>query len=336
MEKHFFDLLKQQIEQMYKVRYADCTEAINDWKGKEIRRFQADLSQHAQGQVSEKWFYTYFKTQPAPEKLPRIDVLNLLAIYVGYEGWEDFVQKNTPTLPQATEKTKVAAVSMSSAVGLFAIEEKSKTLSEENKTSNKSFFSLAAMGFALLLVVALIALQWKSVATTNKYSFCVIDADTKQPIEGATAQWLKEQESPVLLTATTSGNCLQLSAMAAHKVRLAVTAPYYRTDTIVRQLPEQSSSETIALRADDYALMLRYFDKSEVKDWKKRREQLSLIFAEEAQIIQVYGEAEGGVELYNKAEFIDKLTMPLESLRGLEVLHTAYNRQGKIIELRFK
>ena len=41
--------------------------------------------------MSEKWFYSYFKNNT--EKLPRIDILNLLSVYVGYDNWEAF--KNT-------------------------------------------------------------------------------------------------------------------------------------------------------------------------------------------------------------------------------------------------
>jgi hypothetical protein len=50
--------------------------------------FQEDLRKKAKGNISEKSFYTYFKTVPS-SKLPRIDMLNLLAIYAGYQTWYD-------------------------------------------------------------------------------------------------------------------------------------------------------------------------------------------------------------------------------------------------------
>jgi hypothetical protein len=42
-----------------------------------------------------------------------------------------------------------------------------------------------------------------------------------------------------------------------------------------------------------------------------------------------------GTELYNKQEFIDKLTMPTGSLKHIEILDTKF-RKNKIMILRFK
>ncbi len=81
-------------------------------------------------------------------------------------------------------------------------------------------------------------------------------------------------------------------------------------------------------------MMIQYFSTMNVKDWQKRRDQLNLMIADSAMIYQVYEEAVG-VELYNKWEFINKLTLPSTGLKDIEILDTQY--QGdKITLIRFK
>ncbi|MDG5492296.1 hypothetical protein [Psychroserpens sp. SPM9] len=64
---------------------------VKDWNGETIVLFQEDLFSEVKAKVSEKWFYTYFKNEAT--KLPRVDMLNLLSSYIGFENWQTF--KNT-------------------------------------------------------------------------------------------------------------------------------------------------------------------------------------------------------------------------------------------------
>ena len=61
---------------------------VKDWNGDTILMFQEDLFSEVKQKVSEKWFYTYFKNEAS--KLPRVDMLNLLSSYVGFENWHAF------------------------------------------------------------------------------------------------------------------------------------------------------------------------------------------------------------------------------------------------------
>jgi hypothetical protein len=115
-----------------------------------------------------------------------------------------------------------------------------------------------------------------------------------------------------------------------------VRSPYYHADTIERAVTKLKTSEAIFLRPDDYALMLHYFSTMKVDDWEKRRQRLTEMFHEEAMIYQVLKvQGGGGVVLYDKLEFIDKLTIPSGSLKNLEVLQTE-SKNGKIQVLRFR
>jgi len=53
-----------------------------------------------------------------------------------------------------------------------------------------------------------------------------------------------------------------------------------------------------------------------------------------AQIIQINKGSEIAMEIYNKAEFIDKLTMPTSSLKNIEIIETKFE-EGQIIKMRF-
>jgi hypothetical protein len=61
---------------------------VKEWNGDTITSFQEDMFQSVKGKVSEKWFYTYFKNETS--KLPRVDMLNLLSSYIGFENWHAF------------------------------------------------------------------------------------------------------------------------------------------------------------------------------------------------------------------------------------------------------
>ena len=113
-----------------------------------------------------------------------------------------------------------------------------------------------------------------------------------------------------------------------------VKANYYKVDTIVRKLTDAiSTTEVIELKRDDYALMISYFASSDVGDWEKRRKQLDDMIDDDAIIFQISA-SNIGMEMYNKSEFIDKLTMPLQSLGNIDIVETIY-KNGRIINLRF-
>lgn len=100
-----FEQLKTEVQAQYLKEHHPSFDDISKWKGIDIIYFQEDLRKKAKGNISEKTFYTYFKTSTV-SKLPRIDMLNILAIYVGYTSWHDFKKNHlfeNETLPE-TEK----------------------------------------------------------------------------------------------------------------------------------------------------------------------------------------------------------------------------------------
>ncbi|MEI6424954.1 MAG: hypothetical protein WCP55_22265 [Lentisphaerota bacterium] len=303
-DQAYFEELKKKIVTMMQQSYPGMNPSISEWKGQEITDFQEELLRKVNAHISEKWFYTHMKTSNL--RLPRIDVLNLLSKYAGYANWDDFIFKHQKFV--TTESPSLA------------------------KSYNRYFFLVPAMVFAVILILYVIFKFFN----TREYQFCFYDADTREPITNIKLEvrLLLEGESPVT-SYTNSNGCFSLKTDKS-QIRMVVSAPYYSADTIVRIVKKLDQQEIVSLHANDYALMIHYFSTMKVDDWAKRRSRLDGMIDEGAMIYQVFGDKDAiGTELYNKSEFIDKLTVPSGSLKNIEILDTKF-RGEKIILLRFR
>jgi hypothetical protein len=302
-EHRCFELLKNKIVATMQQSYPGINPSVSEWKGQEITDFQEDLRIRVSANISEKWFYTHMKSTHT--SLPRIDLLNLLSKYAGYANWDDFVFKNQDKFP--VEEAVV-------------------------KSSDRYFIYIP---FAVLVVVGIFYLLFL-LFNTREYQFVFFDADTHEPITNGKIEIrvLVDGESPVHFMTSPEG-LFQLKTDKS-KITMIVNAPYYRPDTIVRILKKLNKHETINLHANDYALMIHYFSTMKVDDWEKRKRKLDALFDDDAMIYQVFTDKEAtGMALYNKQEFIDKMTMPSGSLNNIEILNTRL-RDDKIAVLRFR
>ena len=117
---------------------------------------------------------------------------------------------------------------------------------------------------------------------------------------------------------------------------MVVSSPYYRTDTIKRNLETAPEAENIELKPNDYAIMLYYYSKS-IKDLKKKRDRLNFIISDNALIYQVYDSDDYGIETMDKQRYITLVTLPTTSLENLEVIDTNTNKaDGKISMIKFR
>jgi hypothetical protein len=234
-------------------------------------------------------------------KLPRIDILNFLSRFTGAKNWEE-----------------------------FKLEAGENTSFKKDRTTNQK---LTAWPFAILAVILVFYLLF-SRYRSQEYTFVFFDNDTKEPIKNCLVEVnvISGDESPKSYLCDENGSF----TLKTNKpnIRFVAESPYYHSDTIYRTLNSFSRTERIKLKLDDYAVMIRYFSKSNVDDWLKRRNDLSKVFAEDARIFQVLNETTG-MEIYNKNDFINKLTLPTGSLKNIEVIDTQYT-DGKITYLRFR
>lgn len=280
--------------------YPGIPNSISDWKGQDIVDFQTELLVKQNQNISEKWFYTHMKSDN--RKLPRIDILNFLSKYVGSNNWNHFKYTNSDNVTSD-------------------IRLKDK--------SNKVFFILPLLTLGLILIFYLAF----SALYTQEYTFCFYDSDTKQPIQNQIIEIsvFSENESPQNFLCENTG-CFTLKSNS-RKIRFSVESPYYYSDTITRILNKFNRTENIKLKIDDYAVMIQYFSTNNVKNWLKRRENLNEMISDNARIFQVVN-GTIGMEMYSKWEFINKLSLPTNSLQNIEIIDSKYE-DGKITRLRF-
>ena len=286
--------------------YPGIDPSISEWKGQEITDFQEELLKKVNAHISEKWFYTHMKS--ACNSLPRIDVLNLLSRYAGYANWDDFVFRHRE-------------------METFLV------VSPKPTASPNRYFYLVPL---LVIVVMAGFYGLFRLFNTREYRFNLYDADTREPITGIkiAVRLFPEGESPVDLISDTNGSFTLKTDKSI--IRMIISNPYYHSDTISRILKKLNGEEIISLHADDFALMIHYFSKTNVADWEKRRRKLEQMIEDSAMICQVVNDREAtGMELFTKQEFIDKLTMPSGRLKNLEILDTRY-RNDRISALRFR
>lgn len=295
----YFEILKKEVAKTLQQNYSVVID-IDKWKRQEILYLQDDLLEKVNGRISEKWFYTHIKGDT--KKLPRIDMLNILCEYAGYQNWNDL--KNQ-----------------------FKIEE------EEIHQPRKKKPLIVII---ILLLLTLVFTGYQFFPKERTYKFCFVDANLKAPIKNSPI-WvvvLKQDESPIV-TKCDSNGCFSLITKE-DQIQFVVRSPYYKTDTITRIVHNKEiKEEQIQLRTNDYALMIHLYSKSKVTNWRKRRKQLGLMLTNDARIYQVYDDGKTGMELYNKTDFINKLTTPTKSLKNIEIIETIYTGD-QISILRFK
>ncbi|QXP60512.1 hypothetical protein [Olleya sp. HaHaR_3_96] len=292
-ENHFFNLLKSAVETAFLENNSTST-PIKDWKGEEIVVFQDDLFNKVKGKVSEKWFYTYIKN--TSEKLPRIDVLNLLSNYVGHTNWNTF-KANHKTIEHGLD-----------------IKQKKK---------------VSKLWLLVLLPIIGIVYNFK---TENTFEFCFIDAIKNENITSIPLDIivLQDNQSPIYYK-TDSLGCFSFKT-PQEVMRFVVQSPYHKTDTIVRHI-NSNANQIVKVAPDDYALMIHYYANGNVKDWKQHIEELTMLIAQEAKIYRLF-KNNMDIELYSKDEFIRMLTIPTKSLKRTEILAKEI-KNGKIVTLKF-
>ncbi|MGS0748460.1 hypothetical protein [Halpernia sp. GG3] len=366
-----FEQLKSEVQAKYIENHSPSFDEISKWKGIDIIYFQEDLRKLAKGNISEKSFYTYFKNSPV-SKLPRIDMLNILAVYAGYDTWYCFKKEHlfaneilhdnedvetlneteVEGLEENLGKNELIAVSsyitqkkevensilqdydtdkqiVNAKVSFKNIEE------DQDSISNNSFVKKYLwLGISAILLILVGLLVFKDEIFSRKYYYSFIDADRNSKINAELqVQILKDNESPILYVAKPNEPFVYTTK--SKTLTMVVSSPYYRTDTIQRNLDTAPDAENIELKPNDYALMLFYYSKS-LKDLKRKRENLNNLISDNVLIYQVYDNEKYGVETMDKQRYINLVTIPSTSLEKLEVIDTRTNKDGKIDMIKFK
>ena len=242
------------------------------------------------------------------------------------------------TEEKALETTTVNSDLQISATDNQTITQSNGNLSTYDTSEQKSTFSIVKkylwLGISGVLAVIVGLLGFKDELFSKKFYYSFIDADRNSKINAELqVQILKENESPILYVAKPNEPFVYTTK--SKNLTMVVSSPYYRTDTIQRNLDTAPEAENIELKPNDYAIMLFYYSKS-IKDLKKKRESLNYLISDNALIYQVYDNETYGVETMDKQRYINLVTLPSTSLENLEVIETKNDLSGKINMIKFK
>ncbi|MBH1960587.1 MAG: hypothetical protein I8H68_10795 [Flavobacteriia bacterium] len=218
------------------------------------------------------------------------------------------------------------------------VKPKSENLSTYDDGDSKTTLSLVKkyiwLGISAVLAILVGLLGFKDEIFSKKYYYSFIDADRNSKINAELqVQILKDNETPILYVAKPNEPFVYTTK--SKTLTMVVSSPYYRTDTIQRNLETAPEAENIELKPNDYAIMLFYYSKS-LKDLKKKRISLNYLISDQALIYQVFDNQFYGVETMDKQRYINLVTLPSTSLEKLEVIDTQTDKSGKIVMIKFK
>lgn len=303
-----FEQLKKEVQAQYLKEYSPSYDDISKWKGIDIIYFQEDLRKKAKGNISEKSFYTYFKNSPVT-KLPRIDMLNLLSIYAGYDSWYEFkkqhlfagelLQDDEETAPEVIQeleqtvsaapdlpKTEISSskeeaktpeiTNLQKSISDNQINRKIPDTETESLKPKKNFFKKNAWAIVTsVLIVITGLLGFKDEIFSQTYTYCFRDADRGTAvINTLEIQVIKANESPITYRIK-PGECFYYSTKDK-VLKMKIRAPFYEYLEVNRSLENAPDEEILELKPDDYKMAVNYFSVKDVKGGNPE-EQIALI-----------------------------------------------------------
>ena len=289
-----FQKLKEDVLLTYQKQYSYFEGNWKTFSSQDIQNLIDLIAIHVKQTVSEKWIYTHLKSENN-EKLPRKDMLDILAQFVGYSGWDEYV---------------------------FKCKDHSIILSK-TKSSNhaKIYFVL----FPVLLL--LMYLSYKFIKTESLQNIEVKNAFTEEQINSDEVKVVLIEEN-VSTPVQIIDSKIKINAKDSSKIVLK--SPYYKDKTVIIN---KNSNPEITLQPDDYAMILKGFMKSDIKNWQTRKEQLHKILAADLEVL-VMLKNDFGIEYFNKQEFSEKLIVPSVSLKKMKVIDIQSNSENEINFIR--
>lgn len=288
----FYQLKKSVLEQ-YQKSYPYFNGSWKSFSSQDILNLIEDIQIKTKQSVSEKWIYTHLKPE-TNEKLPRKDMLDILSVYVGKSGWNEF-----KFIDNSTDNKNVNV-----------------------KSNSKKKFGILLLIFGVLEIGFLI---WKfSSKDQQKLEFQ--NSFTKDSIAKVDVEAFIVEDSIEKLID------LKSSTLNLEKgTKVVIKSPLYKQKEITISTNEPLSR--VELNPNDYAMMLKAFMKSDIKDWQTRKEQLNKILSDNLEVM-IMLEDNLGAEYFNKIEFLQKVVIPSASLKKLKIVELKQEKDNKISFLR--
>lgn len=295
-----FQELKQKVLLKYQEQYPYFQGNWKSFSSQDIQNLIELIEKKCKQSISEKWIYTHLKPE-TNSKLPRKDMLHILSEFVGFSSWDEFV-----------------------------FEEKTFESKEFNKSKKWILFSITALIFAI--VIAFIIFNKKEISTSKTIE--LNNEFTKEKVKNDEVKVFQVDDSLKQQLEVKEGK-VQVSNTLNKKTKLVIQSPFYNTKTVILNQNSVALLKTIDLKPDDYAMMLKAFMLSDIKDWQTRKEQLNKILSDNLEVI-VMLKNDLGAEYFNKNEFSHKLIIPTENVRKMKIVELKNDANNKIQFIRIK
>lgn len=288
-----FYQLKKCVLVQYQKSYPYFNGSWKSFSTQDILNLIDDIQLLTKQSISEKWIYTHLKPE-TNQKLPRKDMLDILSVYVGKSGWDEFV---------------------------FNV-----NINDNINNNVTSGFKKKLLIWVLLFCVLIVSFFiWKFFSKEDqKLEFqnsFTKDSIAKEEVKAYVVEDTVEKQIDI--------NSSTFKIDKATKVVLK--SPFYKPKEITI-LPNEPIAK-VELNPNDYAMMLKAFMKSDIKDWQTRKEQLNKILSDNLEVM-VMLQNNLGAEYFNKQEFSQKVILPTASLKKLKIVELKQENDNKISFLR--
>ena len=293
-----------ELKKLVLLRYQETYPYVSlDWKtfsSKDILQLIEDIEENTKQRISEKWIYTHLKPE-FNEKIPRKDLLDILATYVRYESWDALVHQI------------------------------SEPLLLEKEPQKQRWFRWWILPFLGLIALG-IYFSWEF---TQKEIEAEVKPEVK-PIEMKdfhTGEAI--EDSTIHLFVKEKGVLAPLESKASSSLKpeteIVVESPFYAE----AKVEKKDEKTVLVLKSDDYAMRLKAFIHSDIKDWETRKAQLNDILSPDLEVL-IHLQNNIGIEYMNKEEFAKKLIIPTKSIQRWQILSLEQDSNQRITNIRIK
>jgi predicted DNA-binding transcriptional regulator AlpA len=287
----FFYQLKKSVLEQYQNSYPYFNGSWKSFSAQDILNLIDDIQLITKQSISEKWIYTHLKPE-TNQKLPRKDMLDILSVYVGKSGWDEFVFNDN-----INDNNNV------------------KSGFKKKLVIWVLFFGVLIAGF---FIWKFLSKEEQKLEFQNSFTK---DSIAKEEVKAYVVEDTVEKQIDL--------NSSTFNIDKATKVVLK--SPFYMPK-VITILPNEPIAK-VELNPNDYAMMLKAFMKSDIKDWQTRKEQLNKIFSDNLEVM-VMLQNNLGAEYFNKQEFSQKVILPTASLKKLKIVELKQENDNKISFLR--
>lgn len=288
----FFYQLKKSVLEQYQNSYPYFNGSWKSFSSQDILNLIDDIQLKTKQTVSEKWMYTHLKPE-TNQKLPRKDMLDILSVYIGKSGWDEYVFNGN-----IKENNNNVKLGFSKKLVIWVL-----------------FFGVLIAGFFI----------WKF-ASKEEQILEFKNSFTKDSIAK------EEVKAYVVEDAVEKQIDIQSPNFNLNKeTKIVIKSPFYMPKEIV-VVPNEPLAR-VELNPNDYAMMLKAFMKSDIKDWQTRKVQLQKILSDNLEVMVMLPN-NLGAEYFNKQEFSQKVILPSASLKKLKIVELKQENNNKISFLR--